>query len=82
MPLVPLATYPAVTLGITFCVLLTDAVINPLALTEMAGFAVIVVAGVVAEPLGIALTVTSLNPSYPESAVTVYCEVEGDTVLL
>ena len=50
VPAVPLETYPDDTVGVTLCEPLTDAVIKPLLLTEIVGFAVIVVAGVVAEP--------------------------------
>lgn len=51
VPAVPEDTYPADTVGVTLFVVLVVAVINPAELTEIVGFAVIVVAGVDAEPL-------------------------------
>ena len=77
VPAVPLETYPAETVGVTDCVLLTDAVIKPPLLTEMVGFAVTVVAGVVADPLGMALICTLERPSYPSSGLMVCDDVVG-----
>ena len=54
VPAVPEETYPSVTDGVTFFEPLTLAEITPVELlTEMLGFAVILVAGVAAEPLAI-----------------------------
>lgn len=50
VPAVPAEIYPADTEGVTFCDVLVDAVIKPLEETVIVGFAVIVVAGVVALP--------------------------------
>ena len=51
VPEVPEDTYPALTVGVTLCVADAVAVMSPVEeLTEMEGFAVTVVAGVVAEP--------------------------------
>ena len=50
VPEVPAETYPADTVGVIDCDALTDAVTSPELLTAMDGFAVIVVAGVAAEP--------------------------------
>ena len=50
VPAVPLDTYPALTVGVTLLLPLIDAVIKPLALTLIVGFAVMEVDGVVAEP--------------------------------
>ena len=50
VPAVPLDTYPADIVGVTDWVAEAVAVINPDELTDIDGFAVIVVAGVVAEP--------------------------------
>ena len=55
VPAVPADTYPADTVGVTLLDALAVAVMRPLAFTLMVGFAVMVVAGVEAEPLGIAL---------------------------
>ena len=75
---VPADTYPAETVGVTLCVLLTDAVITPVdELTLILGFAVMLVAGVVADPLGIALICTLDKPSYPASGVIVCEDVVG-----
>ena len=86
VPAVPLATYPADTVGVTLWLALTEAVMRPPDDTLIVGLAVMVVAGVVAEPLGIAFTVTltSSNPSYPASAVmeAVCCDVDGVYVAL
>jgi hypothetical protein len=63
-PAVPLDTYPADTLGVTLCVLLMVAVTMPVEFcTESVGGAVILVAGVVALPLGIAFICTLDSPS-------------------
>ena len=51
VPAVPLETYPALTVGVTLLLALTDAVIRPLDETEIDGFAVMEVAGVVTLPL-------------------------------
>ena len=51
VPAVPEDTYPAVTVGVTFLLALAVAVIRPLASTLIVGLTVIVVAGVLADPL-------------------------------
>lgn len=76
VPDVPLDTYPADTVGVTPCVLLTLAVTRPLADTEIVGFAVIVVAGVVALPVGIAATVTAPVVNLPDATAVCTC-VDG-----
>ncbi len=55
VPAVPAETNPALTVGVTDFDPLTDAVIKPLALTLIVGFAVMDVAGVDADPLATAL---------------------------
>ena len=51
VPAVPLDTYPALTVGVTDFDPLTVAVMRPFESTEIVGFAVMLVAGVVALPL-------------------------------
>lgn len=52
VPAVPALTYPALTVGVTDLLALVVAVITPVVVfTEIVGFAVIVVAGVFADPL-------------------------------
>ena len=51
VPAVPLLTYPALTAGVTLLLALTLAVIRPELLTLIVGFAVMLVAGVVTDPL-------------------------------
>jgi hypothetical protein len=55
VPAVPAETYPALIVGVTDLLALVVAVISPVLLTLIDGFAVIVVAGVVALPFAILL---------------------------
>ena len=54
VPAVPLLIYPALTVGVTLLFALAVAVINPLFDTVIVGFAVTVVAGIVADPFATA----------------------------
>ena len=73
-PAVPLATYPAVTLGVTDTVLLNVSVLLPV---DTVADDPLIVAGAVALPLGMALICTLDSASYPLSGVIVCEDVVG-----